>query len=360
MAVQTYTPASGEVMRVCRVDFSSGEVPSPVILMQYDSDLIILAVQLYNNNVPFVLQAGDDANVKLIKPDGTVVYNPVLGCDENRTMVYVQVTYQMTIIAAELTPMIEIVRPNVGVVTSSYINMRVMRNPTPIGGLISENEIQILTNTLNDAVVAAEQAIGAATRVEAIYGRYQDVEAAGEYADEAEVSATNASASAKSARAYAELANAWEDVSDVVTDLVVDTTNRTINYNIDLSGMFHPEPKYLYHISIYFDGYYQSGEVKEMPVAETLCYIRECILTCDFSAASTISDLVHYNRLNVICGDQTFKSTHGQSGGEYDIYAASTYNIPLLWSFYTVEDRVYYPEFKVKVLRQRIGMTSVN
>lgn len=350
MAVQTYTPASGEVMRICRVDFSSGEVPSPVILMQYDSDLIILAVQLYNNNVPFVLQAGDDANVKLIKPDGTVVYNPVLGCNENRTMVYVQVTYQMTIIAAELTPMIEIVRPNVGVVTSSYINMRVMRNPTPIGGLISENEIQILTNTLNDAIVAAEQAVGAATRVEEIYGRYQDVEAAGEYADEAEVSA-------ESARAYAEQASAWLDVSsDVLQDFTFNTQTGNVNYSLNFTADsdYDWNREYLYLVSICANETLLADN-KDVEIASTLLYVKPRLqgaVKDKIGGQDTYESITIIHDVNVVSGDQTFTPSILDTRNIVD---ASQYHVPI-----TLGNGATYPNIKVKVLRQRIGMTSVN
>lgn len=352
MAVQTYTPASGEVMRICRVDFSSGEVPSPVILMQYDSDLIILAVQLYNNNVPFVLQAGDDANVKLIKPDGTVVYNPVLGCNENRDMVYVQVTYQMTVIDAELTPMIEIVRPNVGVVTSSYINMRVMRNPTPIGGLMSENEIQILTNTLNDSLVAAEQAVGAATRVEEIYGRYQDVEAAGKYADIAETSA-------ESARAYAEQASAWLDVS---SNVLQDFTFNTQTGNVDYSLNFTADPsdwnrEYLYLVSICANETNETllADNKDIEIASTLLYVKPRLqgATKDkVGGQDTYESITIIHDVNVISGDQTFTPSILDTR---NIVTASQYHVPI-----TLDNGASYPNIKVKVLRQRIGMTSVS
>lgn len=348
MAVQTYTPASGEVMRVCRVDFSSGEVPSPVILMQYDSDLIILAVQLYNNNVPFVLQAGDDANVKLIKPDGTVVYNPVLGCNENRDMVYVQVTYQMTIIAAELTPMIEIVRPNVGVVTSSYINMRVMRNPTPIGGLISENEIQILTNTLNDAVVAAEQAVGAATRVEEIYGRYQDVEAAGEYADIAEESA-------ESARAYAEQASAWLDVSNtVLQDFSFDDQTGNVDYSLNFTANpFDWNREYLYMVSICANETLLGNS--DVEIASTLLYVKPRLqgaVKDKVGGQDTYESITIIHDVNVVSGDQTFTPSILDTR---NIVVASQYHVPI-----TLDGGASYPNINVKVLRQRIGMTSVN
>ena len=43
----------------------------------------------------------------------------------------------MTVISEDLTPIIEVVTGN-GTITSSYINMRVLRNPIPIDTHISE------------------------------------------------------------------------------------------------------------------------------------------------------------------------------------------------------------------------------
>ena len=96
MGLQLYEPTG--ISHPTSVDFSKRSINQPVHLVQYDKSLPILAVSLYNNGQLYPLPDDAIASIRLGKPDKTFVYNRALGCNSNRTVVYFEVTQQMTLI----------------------------------------------------------------------------------------------------------------------------------------------------------------------------------------------------------------------------------------------------------------------
>ena len=97
MAISTYTPLPDRIIHNTEVDFQTRtQLGMTVHLVQYDKSLPIVAVALYSNGQPYQIPTGAEMNVRVGKRDGTKVYNPVLGCNINRTICYFEVTQQMT------------------------------------------------------------------------------------------------------------------------------------------------------------------------------------------------------------------------------------------------------------------------
>ena len=99
MGVSNYTPTG--ISHATSVDFSKRSVNQPVHIVQYDQSLPILAVSLYNNGQLYRLSESMDVSIRLGKPDRTFVCNKALGCDSTRTIVYFEITQQMSLFDGE-------------------------------------------------------------------------------------------------------------------------------------------------------------------------------------------------------------------------------------------------------------------
>ena len=136
MAISVYTPPSDRLLHNTEVDFGGRyKLGNPVHLMQYDKSLPIAVVKLYMNGIPFKLASGASVNIRVGKRDGTTVYNPVLGCDSTRTIVYCEMTKQ---ICAEYGPTPAILELMIGenIAGSSYMMLDIAQNP------VQENAIE--------------------------------------------------------------------------------------------------------------------------------------------------------------------------------------------------------------------------
>ena len=94
--VTIYSPPSAAQVKNCTADFDLRRAPVPIHLVQFDKTIPILAVALYKGGTAYKLPEDAEANVRMGKRNNLYVYNPVLGCNEGRTLVYVAVTPQMT------------------------------------------------------------------------------------------------------------------------------------------------------------------------------------------------------------------------------------------------------------------------
>ena len=155
MGLQLYEPTG--ISHPTSVDFSKRSINQPVHLVQYDKSLPILAVSLYNNGQLYPLPDDAIASIRLGKPDKTFVYNRALGCNSNRTVVYFEVTQQMTLIEGEYYPIIEITR-GAKIANSSSIYIIVDRNPIQHDYVESTSEFKELVDYRNEAATAAQNA----------------------------------------------------------------------------------------------------------------------------------------------------------------------------------------------------------
>ena len=155
MGVSNYTPTG--ISHVTSVDFTKRSVNQPVHIVQYDRSLPILAVSLYKNGQLYSLSETMDVSIRLGKPDRTFVYNKALGCDSTRTIVYFEITEQMTVFAGEYYPVVEIKDGN-KIANSSTIYLVIDRNPVQTDYIESTFEYKELVEYRDEALKASKEA----------------------------------------------------------------------------------------------------------------------------------------------------------------------------------------------------------
>ena len=155
MGVSNYTPTG--ISHATSVDFNKRSVNQPVHIVQYDKSLPILAVSLYKNGQLYSLSESMDVSIRLGKPDRTFVYNKALGCDSTRTIVYFEITEQMTVFDGEYYPVVEIKDGN-KIANSSTIYLVIDRNPVQTDYIESTFEYKELVEYRDEALKAKEAA----------------------------------------------------------------------------------------------------------------------------------------------------------------------------------------------------------
>ena len=214
MGLQLYEPTG--ISHPTSVDFSKRSINQPVHLVQYDKSLPILAVSLYNNGQLYPLPDDAIASIRLGKPDKTFVYNRALGCNSNRTVVYFEVTQQMTLIEGEYYPIVEITRED-KIANSSSIYIIIDRNPIQRDYIESTIECKELVDFRNEALTAAQNAKISEDNAKSSETNASNsasnasvsAENAATSKSNAELSASNASISASNAATYSGLAKSY-------------------------------------------------------------------------------------------------------------------------------------------------------
>ena len=199
MGVSNYTPTG--ISHATSVDFSKRSVNQPVHIVQYDRTLPILAVSLYNNGQPYRLNETMDVSIRLGKPDRTFVYNKALGCDSTRTIVYFEITQQMSLFDGEYYPVIEI-KDGEKIANSSTIYLVVDRNPVQHDYVESTIEYKELVEYRDEALKASKEAKQSETNAK-------------ESETNAKQSETNAKASESASKVSETNAKASENASKV-------------------------------------------------------------------------------------------------------------------------------------------------
>ena len=162
MGVATYTPPSDRIIHNTAVDFGERwSLGTAVNLMQYDKTLPIIAVSLYSGGQPYTIPSNADLNVRVGKPDGTKVYNPVLGCNAQRTICYVEATRQICAAYGQALAVLELLI-DANIAGSSYILFDIARNPAQEDAIVSSDEYKIL----NDIVAEARDALQKAPKIQ--------------------------------------------------------------------------------------------------------------------------------------------------------------------------------------------------
>lgn len=189
MSVSTYTPDGTKILHTSYADFVSRQIGRPVHVVQYDDGLPILAVKLFSDGQLYTIPSNADVNIKLGKSDGKFVYNPALGCDSARHIVYFEITYQMVVLAETVSPVVEIVI-GASVSASSSIGIIIDRNPVHKEAIESTSEWKTITS----AIEYAKEAVDAAASASA------SSSSASVSKDKAKVSETNAKISETNAK----------------------------------------------------------------------------------------------------------------------------------------------------------------
>ena len=200
--VTIYSPPSAAQVKNCTADFDLRRAPVPINLVQFDKTIPILAVALYKGGTAYKLPEDAEANVRMGKRNNLYVYNPVLGCNEGRTLVYVAVTPQMTTQDGVFYPILEVLADG-GVAGTSPLQLVIQRNPVQEGDLEDTSEKQTLADLASQAAASAAAAADSARIVQENKDAIQSANANMEAIKAAPANATAAAASAKEARSWA-------------------------------------------------------------------------------------------------------------------------------------------------------------
>ena len=199
--VTIYSPPSAAQVKNCTADFDLRRAPVPINLVQFDKTIPILAVALYKGGTAYKLPEDAEANVRMGKRNNLYVYNPVLGCNEGRTLVYVAVTPQMTTQDGVFYPILEVLAGG-GVAGTSPLQLIIQRNPVQEGDLEDTSEAQTLADLASQAAASANAAADSARIVQENKDAIQNANANMEAIKAAPANATAAAASAKEARSW--------------------------------------------------------------------------------------------------------------------------------------------------------------
>ena len=162
MAISSYTPSADRIIHNTEVDFQTRtQLGTTVHLMQYDKSLPVVAVALYSNGQPYQIPTGAEMNVRVGKTDGTKVYNPVLGCNSNRTICYFEVTQQMSSAYGPTLAILELIL-NGAIAGSSYIPLDIARNPAQDDAIQSSDEYK----SMNAIIDEAREALGKPPKIQ--------------------------------------------------------------------------------------------------------------------------------------------------------------------------------------------------
>lgn len=200
--VTIYSPPSAAQVKNCTADFDLRRAPVPINLVQFDKTIPILAVALYKGGTAYKLPEDAEANVRMGKRNNLYVYNPVLGCNEGRNLVYVAVTPQMTTQDGVFYPILEVLADG-GVAGTSPLQLVIQRNPVQEGDLEDTSEAKTLADLASQAAASANAAADSARIVQENKDAIQSANANMEAIKAAPANATAAAASAKEARSWA-------------------------------------------------------------------------------------------------------------------------------------------------------------
>ena len=200
--VTIYSPPSAAQVKNCTADFDLRRAPVPINLVQFDKTIPILAVALYKGGTAYKLPEDAEANVRMGKRNNLYIYNPVLGCNEGRNLVYVAVTPQMTTQDGVFYPILEVLADG-GVAGTSPLQLVIQRNPVQEGDLEDTSEAQTLADLASQAAASAAAAADSARIVQENKDAIQSANANMEAIKAAPANATAAAASAKEARSWA-------------------------------------------------------------------------------------------------------------------------------------------------------------
>ena len=213
-ALQPFTSLENRIVHKTGVDFSSRpSIFSPVHVVQYDNKLPIIEVKMFQNGVPYKAPEGAFANIRLGKKNRKAVYNPALGCSEDRTTLYFEVSQQMVTDPGDFDPIVEIIVNDV-LAGSSPIRFMVHRNPVQEDYIESSDEFNTVKDFADKAINAAEEAENSKDAAKESETKAAESESkALEYKNAAGESATNAAESAEAAAQSETDAESWSNWS---------------------------------------------------------------------------------------------------------------------------------------------------
>jgi hypothetical protein len=179
MGVLLYNPESYRIVHYSSVDFSYRIIDRPIHIVQYDKEIPIIAVSLYLNGRPYVLNQDMEVKIRWSKPDRTFIYKNILGCNQPRNIVYFEVDEQMSFYPGKCEPIIELFIVTEGVAKkagSSPIYIEIDRNPIQTTDLESISEY----SDIELVIIEAKEAI-------ANLNVFKGIQIVDEYPDDPEI-----------------------------------------------------------------------------------------------------------------------------------------------------------------------------
>ena len=216
--MSTYTPTSDKMVHDTSVDFIRPAVHTPVVVNQYDNKLPILAVKLYQNGVPYPagLLTGVTANIRFGKKNNLFVYNPALGFDSTGTIVYFEITYQMTTEWGKFKPNVEIMIDDDKIGATGFFDFEVMRNSIQEGDIEDSTEFHTLDEAAERAETAATNAASSALEASA-YATNAANSASNAATSESNAATSESNASTSASNAATSASNASTSASNAAT-----------------------------------------------------------------------------------------------------------------------------------------------
>ena len=224
-----YTVKDTDIVHETSVDFITRECSKEIHIVQYDDSQPIIAVSLRANSEKYSLPDGYEANIRFGKKDRTFVYKAVLGCNDDRSVVYFSVDKQMSLIYGKVNPIIEITYGG-AIVGSSSIPFYIDRNPIQIGDIESKSDypaiIERISAAETKASVAQTAAADAKKKVDGVMDDYYTNTQVDTKISEAS-SAADSKISALSSSVDTKISAVSSDVDSKVSDLDSKVVHKT-------------------------------------------------------------------------------------------------------------------------------------
>ncbi len=286
-----YTPDSNRVVHYTYADMTARQIVRPVHLVQYDQGLPIIAVKLYNDGLEYTIPANATVNIRCGKVDGNFVYNPALGWDSAMHTVYFEVTKQMTALAGEINPIVEIELNN-KIVSSGAIAVQIDFNPVQEQSIKSTTEYITGKQYAEQAVDAAARASNSANEA-AGYANTASKKAdeSSSFAASSASSASSANSSMLDAKKYADKASLSAASASQSATAAADSADEAESYAASWKGSLLPQgvvafselptsglvTGHLYAVKDKFitDGRFEEGEKHQYPAGTCVYWTKE-------------------------------------------------------------------------------------
>lgn len=165
--MDTYIPdPEKSIIHYVTVDFTKRFVETPVHLVQYDSSLPILAITLLQSGNSFTIPEGAIALLRYGKTDRTFVILDPLGVSSDRSTVYFEVPYQMTVEYGSHNPIVELWIDSKVAASSSFVIV-VDKNPVTNSDIESITDYAALRRFKDIAETSAANAAASETAAQA-------------------------------------------------------------------------------------------------------------------------------------------------------------------------------------------------
>ena len=138
-----YTENQNDIIHETSVDFVLRPCTKEIHIVQYDKSLPVIKVELFRNGERYVLPENAAVNIRVSKLDHTFVYESILGTNEERNVVYFEISEQMALIPGKIWPVLEVIETN-KVACSSPLCFIIERNPIQEGQIESHDDFPII------------------------------------------------------------------------------------------------------------------------------------------------------------------------------------------------------------------------